>query len=435
MTRYVKVAGKRISASTVVYLIYILFYISGYNGSGHNYIKAAMFFAWNIVAAWEDVKSYQRALFSLPNFFVIGFILLHFFTSIFISKIGYTLEYTAKYFMLYGCLTQFLYYKNRNNIKELKAITVSALAAFFFFSVKAIIFYVQNPSAARVLASNYYAYDTITIGGGYRIAVGAAILLVGVFELMLAGRLTKTANQKLLCLLAVGVFLYLLVKTESTITLIAAVLGLVLATINRASYGKQLRRQVDFKRKVLGALVIVLCVILLLVSVNGIGEMLMRTTEDNMDKLIYRRIYRIGEKMYYFGTENTVTNYVDTRLDTIKTSWNTFLQNPLLGVGYKCGNHFQTLKDYGVGTHSTIFDTLAQFGVVGGILFFSYMLTALKITYQSIRGNAYVVALLLLMVMNPFSYFHGYFVVLVLLPMLGDLCDKRLSEGEVGEST
>lgn len=424
MTRYVKLAGKRISLSTVVYLIYIVYYISGYNGAGHNYIKAGMFMLWNVAAFWEDSGAYQRALFCIPNIFIGGFILFHFFSSTIVGSIMYTLEYTMTYLMIYGCFTQFLYYKNRNNNKEMSMIVGTALVAFVFFAIRAIGFYIQNPSAARTLASNYYVFDTIAVGGGYRIAFGSAILLVGIFEMVLNGRLGTTTLSKIVWLLAVALLVFLLVKTESTITLIAAVTGLAIAAVNKFAYGKEGESRGLNTRKMIGTMLIMLLLLIIFLNINNIGEAIINFFGDDMDNVLNRRFYRIGEKLYYFGREGDVHNYVDSRLDTVKSSWNTFLQYPLLGVGYKCGNILQPLSEYGVGTHSTVFDALAQHGIIGASMFFAFLYTVIKKAHSTVRSIGCLGTLLIMMVLNPFSYFHGYFVAFALLPMLGHLCNN-----------
>ena len=427
MIRYLKVAGKRICPSVAVYLLYIIYYISGYNGAGHNYIQAILFALWNLTAFWEDRASYQRTILCVPNLFLCGFVLFYFFSSIIVGDFIYTLEYLARYLMLYGCFTQFLYYKNRNKEGEMKAILGTSLLTYLLFSAGAIIFYIQNPSAARILASNRNAFDTIAIGGGYAIAFGAAILLVGLFEMLLDGRFHTTVFRKILCLLTVALLMLLIVKTESTITLIAAIAGLMLAIGNRGAYGKETEKRGNYTRKIIGTVLIALILMLILLNINSIGKWLMDSTFDSIDRVLPRRFYRIGEKLYYFGSENVTENYVDTRLNTVKMSWETFLQHPLIGVGYQCGNVFKELSAHGVGTHSMVFDILAQHGIIGSMLLFGFLFTAIKRVHSYIRCNGYIGALLIMMALNPFSNFHGFFVVLVILPMFGYICDNRMN--------
>ena len=422
MIRYVKVGEKRISLSTVVLMAYIAFYVSGFNGAGHNYIQAGLFTLWNLAALWEDGVSYKKAIFCIPNLFLGGFLLFYFFSSAIVGSIIYTVEYAARYLMLCGCFSQFLYYKNRNDHKEIKVIVGFSLLAYLFFSLRAIIFYIQNPTAARVLAADYYAFDTIAIGGGYAIAFGAAILLTGLFEMQLNGRF-ETASKKVLCLAVVVLLFVLVVKTESAITLIAAIAGLAIALVNRFAYGKEANSRNNLRR-IVGTILIVILLLLVFLNLNDIGKTMMDMTGDNLDNLISRRFYRIGEKLYYFGRENKVSNYVDTRLETVKISWNTFLKNPIFGVGHKCGNVFKRLSDYGVGTHSSMFDALAQHGIIGASMFFVFLYTAIKRGLKDVKGSGYIGTVLVMMVLNPFNYFHGYFVLFVLLPMIGRLCDS-----------
>jgi O-antigen ligase len=144
----------------------------------------------------------------------------------------------------------------------------------------------------------------------------------------------------------------------------------------------------------------------------------MDITGGNLEKLLNRRFYRIGEKLYYFGSDAGGDNYVDTRLGTIRESINTFLQYPLFGVGYKCGNVFSSLESFGVGTHSEAFDMLAQHGLVGASLFFAFLFSGLKKIYHTTQCKICIYPLMIMLIFNPFRYYHGYFAVFTLIPMI-----------------
>jgi hypothetical protein len=408
---------ERIGLSTIIYVFYNLYYISGYNGAYHNYVIVGLLLLWNLVAFWDNNRAYQRAVFCKPNMYLMFFMLFYFFTSTMVAGIVYTLEYIMIFLSFYGCLTQFLYYKYKNNRKELKLIIISTLLGFIHFAIKAISFYTINPSAARTLAADYTAFNIIAIGGGYAIAFGSAILTVGIFEMLLNGTIATSKFKKFLYYGIVICLFVLVVKTESTTTLIAMIVGCIITIIRRLAYGKDAYAR-DNGRKLSGTILIVFILLLILFNLNNIGKYIMDITGGNLEKLLNRRFYRIGEKLYYFGSDAGGDNYVDTRLGTIRESINTFLQYPLFGVGYKCGNVFSSLESFGVGTHSEAFDMLAQHGLVGASLFFAFLFSGLKKIYHTTQCKICIYPLMIMLIFNPFRYYHGYFAVFTLIPMI-----------------
>lgn len=60
------------------------------------------------------------------------------------------------------------------------------------------------------------------------------------------------------------------------------------------------------------------------------------------------------------------------RLKLMNNSWQTFLENPFLGIGYfrVSFNDVQELLELPIGHHGHVIDTLARFGILGLVLFF-----------------------------------------------------------------
>ena len=141
-------------------------------------------------------------------------------------------------------------------------------------------------------------------------------------------------------------------------------------------------------------------------------------TMNSTDNVMLRRFNRIGLKLQYQGVMTGYTNYVDERFSTITSSWNTFLKHPILGVGYKCGNIYSLLPQYGVGTHSELFDTLAQHGIIGSAFWLMFI-------YRSIRGQlrhgnskAWIYPFIIMLIFNPFRSFHGFVVIFFIIPVM-----------------
>lgn len=408
-----RIANNKIGLSAIVFIIYSLYYISGYSGPMHNYIIVALFLIWNFIAAIEDIRAYNYAVGSKVFLWLFLFLLYYFFSSFIIADLVYTLEYVIIYFCLYGTAIQYRYYYFRNSQKEIRTIIYMLIMGFVIFSLSAISFYTINPSAARILAADYYAFDSIAIGGGYSIAFGASILSVYFFEMILR---RKNLERKyfLAFVFLFVLFEILLIKTESTTTLIANIFGILMGIIVKMYNSGKGR----IENKILISAVIIITFLVVVLNINEIGKFIVDITANGTDNVLIRRFNRIGQKMQYQGVGAGYTNYVDERFGTISKSWNTFLQNPVFGVGYKCGNIFSRLEEFGVGTHSEFVDVLAQYGFVGFFFWIMFISSAIKYQNNSFKCNGWKATLLIMLIFNPFRSFHGYVAAFFLIPIM-----------------
>ena len=408
-----------IGISAILYLIYASYYISGYSSQLHNYVLIALFAVWTFMAIAEDINSFNKAFNNKTVVWVILFLFYYFFTSLMYGDIINTMEYIAKYILLFACVFQFKYYKARKNPRELKFIVICTLMVWAFFAIKAIAFYIAVPSAARTLASDFYAFDNIAIGGGYAIAFGSAILCVYLFERFINRNIAKRSLKFVFFALVIILF-YLLIKTESTLTLISCAVGMVLSIIRKMWRNDGARNDLN---KLITTILLVSVSLVVLLNIQEIGEWIIEITKDGIDNTIVRRFNRVGQKMAYSGTGSTYENYVDERFGYVAQSWNTFLKNPIIGVGFKSGNIFSNLENNGLGMHSAICDLLAQHGILGSVPFIMFFIKGLKKECW-VYNNTYIVTMLFMVVVNPFEYFHAYIAMFTLIPMIDILIDR-----------
>lgn len=408
-----------IGISAVLYLIYVSYYISGYSSQLHNYILTALFAVWILLAAVEDIDTLNQAVSSQTLLWVVLFLIYYFFTSVVNGDLINTMKYIAKYILLFSCILQFRYYKIRNNPKEMKLIVICMLGVWAFFAVKAIGFYITVPAAARTLASDFYAFDNIAIGGGYAIAFGSAILCVYLFERFINKNLVKH-SLKLIFLVFAAILFYLLIKTESTLTFISCSAGMIFAVIRRI-WRKDGRK--NERKEFVVMISLLLLSLFVLIYMQEIGEWIITLTEDGIENTILRRFHRIGQKMAYSGMGTSYENYVDERFGYIVQSWETFLKNPVMGVGFSSGNIFSNLENNGVGMHSAVCDLLAQHGILGALPVFMIFMEGLKKECR-VYYNTYILTVLIMVVVNPFEYFHAYIVMFTLIPMADILINR-----------
>ena len=417
--------AKILSLHTLLFVLYNFYYISGYSSKIHNYVIVLLFVLWNILTLMEDRAAYSYAINSYCFLSILSFLTFYIITSIFTASLTYTLEYVIIFLCLYGTAIQYRYYSYRNNAEKQRFVVVGILTAFFVFSITAIIFYTIYPSAARTLASDFYAFDNIAIGGGYSIAIGASMLSVYLFELLRRKGLL-IGRTRVLAIVFFVLLEFLIIKTESTTTLIANFFGIVIGIIN-SMYVNNKNRSTN--RLVISILVFSVAIIILF-NINEIGDYVVTHTAERLNDVLFRRFNRIGNKLLYFGTGYNSANYVDERLETIVQSWNTFLKHPIIGVGYSCGNIYSELGEVGVGLHSELFDALAQFGIIGFIPWSGIFITSLKKQKSINKCKGWKYTLLMLLIFNPFRTYHGYIVAFFLIPMLENLIEQRYNNHE-----
>ena len=413
--------NKSIGISCMVFMAYVLFYLTGSNSGMHNVIQIGLFALWNVTAFAEDSKSYSYAISNRATRYLLLFLMYYFFTGSLAGNLTHLLSYIGVYSMIYSGPVQFLYYYRRNRLKEIKCIVYLSLIGWIIISGLAISFYSRFPDAARTLAADSDAFGALYIGGGYAIAFGSAILL-SFLVLLLFRRLFSLKKSILVALLAIFL-LNLVVKTQSTTTLIAAVIGSIVGIFY------EIRNRLSKGARVLYYIFSVGLIVLLL---NGVLTNIVFQLSGSASEEVYaKRFHRIGEKLVSFETGSNSENYVDERWGDVVVSFNTFLDYPVLGVGYMAGNEFSRLNIYSensefkVGAHSEICDSLARYGIIGCFFLFGYFILSFKRTNRGIKNKSYLVTLFIMALMNPFQYFHGFYVLFVLIPFINLLLTRK----------
>ena len=405
----------------MVFMAYVLFYMTGSNSGIHNYIQILLFALWNVTAYTEDPKSYFYAISSRPTRFLLLFLMYFFLTGVIKGNVIYLLTYIGVYLMIYSGPVQFLYYYRRNRLKEIKCIVYLSFIGWIIISGLAITFYSLVPDAARTLAADTDAFGNLYIGGGYAIAFGSAILFSFLVPLLFR-RLLSFKKSILVAFVAI-ILLILIVKTQSTTTLIAAVIGSIVGIFY------EIRNRLSNKKKVLFYIFSVGLIVLLFNG--GLTRIAFQLSGSASEKVYAKRFHRIGEKLASFETGSSSENYVDERWGDVVESFNTFFDYPVLGVGYMAGHEFSKLNIYSkdsefkVGAHSEICDSLAKYGMIGCFFFFGFFIFSIERTNREIKNRSYLVTLFIMALMNPFQYFHGFYVLFVLMPCIYLLLIQR----------
>ena len=417
MIRKALIRDKSIGISCMIFMAYVLFYLTGSNSGIHNVIQIGLFALWNVTAFAEDSKSYSYAISNRATRYLLLFLMYYFFTGSLAGNLTHLLSYIGVYSMIYSGPVQFLYYYRRNRLKEIKCIVYLSLIGWIIISGLAISFYSRFPDAARTLAADSDAFGALYIGGGYAIAFGSAILFSFLFSLLFRRSLNFKKTILVTLIVIVIILFILVVKTQSTTTLIASIMGAIVGIFY------EIRNRLSEGARVLYYIFSVGFIVLLW---NGVLTSIAFQLSGSASEEVYaKRFHRIGEKLVSFETGSNSENYVDERWGLVVDSFNAFLDNPVFGVGYMAGNKLSELEKYNVGTHSEICDSLAEYGMIGCFFLFGYFILSFKRTNRGIKNKSYLVTLFIMALMNPFQYFHGFYVLFVLIPFINLLLIRQ----------
>ena len=119
------------------------------------------------------------------------------------------------------------------------------------------------------------------------------------------------------------------------------------------------------------------------------------------------------------------SSHVDKREMVYQLSIDGIIESPIFGNGYKFGNVFNKDESYGVGNHSTVIDTLAQFGIVGGIPLLLFLLYPLINARRKQEDFTYLVPFYVMSCLNPtLRCYHVMVIIYLIIPCAQYLLNK-----------
>lgn len=259
--------------------------------------------------------------------------------------------YKVLLFMLPVCLGFYILNDSGDKQKSnMKVFSIVIVLTFLITAVTTIIGCINNPNAARLLATTASSQDPTAVSynwqniGGFSFVYSCTLM----YPLVILG----FKQKKLPLVLVIGFTLVefaLAINTEYTISLMLIMFSSLLFLLPRNLSPKKF-------------ILISIAAVILIVVFSGLIAMFM----DYVGQLIGKEM--MGEKMMaVFGGKEVMDNLDDRRMDRYMRSFEAFLSNPLFGCflsGDAAGK---------VGGHSFILDVLAKYGLLGAtILFFAY---------------------------------------------------------------
>lgn len=257
-------------------------------------------------------------------------------------------------------------------------------------------------------------------GGGYPLAVGSALL-----SCYLLDDLLWTKDKKRIKLIVIILLSSIVVLTQSSITVIAMFIGYIFSIGLRIFRVSSLSKMNTFQ--VVSVVLLSIICLLVLFFREHIGELIM-SIGAGKDDILSRRIMEFG---FQFSGDDTIgvdASDSEGRFDRMLNSISTFFDYPILGITSRIGSDHYLQGFSGVGNHSECFDTFARFGLLAGIPYLASFYTAVryerKLQVAKI-GFGYVIALILLFILNPFLYMSSNCVLFFMIPMMTMIRNKN----------
>jgi hypothetical protein len=400
--------------------VFLIFAISGNTAENSIFISMALCIIWITTAYFTNINLFLATI-STKNFLMlVVFLVVYSVQSFFTAGLYNTLKYIGAFIISFSPMLILSYYEKVRDGKLLKYIITTTLAAWFFFCIRALLFYYENPGAARKLASNENAFGNLSIGGGYPLAFGSAILGVFLFDILI--RKTISNLKIKFCLIMSIIVLTLVVfETRSTITFIGYIFGVIVVILIRIHTNSKAK----INYSLFSSLSLVSLIIFTLIYyIENIGLTILRFTYGSNNVLL-NRLYEVGLQLAY--SDSGGSDYLKGRLSLVAASFNHFLNSPLIGNGYLYGFDFLAGKEFGIGNHGQWFDVLAVYGLLGGVPYFLIYYFAIRSSQQfnnnfSTRG--YIFVMIFLGLFNPFKTIHPHIIIFLVIPAIYLLLTK-----------
>ena len=330
------------------------------------------------------------------------FLVYYTITSLFNLNIYSWFVYLLFYLILFCPFILYRYIENSRNISLVKVILVIFFVIWTVFCILSVKSCIEVPDLARLMAAYRPSFKNVINGGGYPMGYGAVILSTHLLYLILNNKI----KSRLIRWLVFGeliLMLFMVMLINSFIILCGLLIGYGIIILNRITKNSKSRLFTYF---FFGIVAIVVCVF--------IGEILLFIADNTTDDFWHKR---------WMETYNSIingndSNHVEERQLMYQISFDSFLQSPIFGVGYKFGNVF-SLGDFTyIGNHSTIIDSLAQYGIIGATPLFLFLLYPLKRNIMLGHDSSYLVPFALMSCLNPiFHNFHPILIVYLIIPL------------------
>lgn len=401
---------KKLSLDAIFSLL-LAFFVIRCTGS-YIYIYIPMFL-WIFLAALKHpqrfVNIFRRKNNSALLIFLLYILVICSTFGTFQNGIGNTVRYLG---LFVGAIVLEYYQYEYSTLKTLVGFSA---AIWGYYILKSLRFYFDNPGAARLIMSHQgEQYANVAVGGGYGLAFGCALIAVYLFGLFLTEKKEWKLSIRLILIFSIIVMVMLCLKVESTITLLALILGLFIdfSLYLMSKIGKKSRQNTVI------IIFIMIIVLMLIVMFDGQIGTLLANSSITGNKVIDSRIQEIGMTL----AGNQMVGDVQLRYNVYIKSLYTMFTRPLFG----------SIASYGFGTrigvsgHSELLDVFALYGWPCGIAFFLWYKRNIHFqTRKYALNEGYYFVAWVLLVANQFTYWSSAWALFFIVPAVQTLYFNR----------
>ena len=421
-----KIIYSKYLLSTIIAIVFICYSLAGITNVNYLYISFGLLTIWIIISYISDKKSFTAMLNKKKYFYFFLFMFYLLLSSLINSSLINIFKNLGEALVHFSPIFILSYYLQAKQITIIKKIIIISGLFYLFICLLALILYSNNPDAARIIASDRYALDSIVIGGGYGLAYGSAILTVYFFDVY-RSKILKTKTHNFFLLIIIIFLSILVISTRSTITILVMFFGFFLSILfmqTPKSFNGSKSNNLFLIKKIIIIFLLIFSIFFLLEFKKEVGSSIINIFSDS-DNIVFKRIQEIGFLMVDDNLDDEGTMAV--RFELMQQSISTFINSPIFGQGWEFGNLFELSKNY-VGNHSEWFDTLGKFGLLGGIPFFLTFMSALKedkIKTGKFIPPTYIIVFFFLGLFNPFRSFQSMYTLFFIIPSIGLLFFRK----------
>lgn len=399
-------------------ILIIIFILRGVQSE--NYYIYMLLILWFFAAYLTDIKAFSSLI---KNKVVLAFLIYLLYTlSIslivenFMTSIGYSLGLLTMFFGIFV----FNYYYKKYSLIHFEKLIFIFLSIWLYYCWKAIFFFTENENAARdIISHSDSQYESIAVGGGYGLGLGAAIL--GVFSISLIFQKNNKRRYKVFFSFIFITSFLLVFQTGSTVILVAMILGILLTVpklIITTSFLQESNNKIQFLKMSITSFLFIL-IIYLWANLASVGKYI-NSIASNFNPLYESRLQLIGDKLMGKGSSGTL----EVREFLYNKSYETFLDNFFFGTVYINGLSINPL----IGGHSELLDTLAKVGLIGGLSYFLIFIINISIIRYKTRkfySASFIFTFVILFLYNPFNFNQANFILFFLIPALSTVFVKK----------
>lgn len=348
-------------------------------------------------------KYYSGVVEKKYSTYFILFLVYYTLSSLFEFNPSWWIRYLIYYLMLFSPFLLCNYILGGNDRTLIKYI----LGAFFIIWTVFCVLCTQScmaiPDLARLMAAYRSEYYQMINGGGYPMGYAAVILSTFLFNQLLSGNI-KSKFWRIFFYAQLGMMAIMVLTINSFIILVGLIIGYGINIIGRVAKTGSSR---IFSYVTIGMFSLVIYL--------NIGSILLFLVNNTQDEFWHHRWVETYDSVV-LGQDS---HHIDHRQEMYDISLEGFKENPVFGVGYRYGNSFDHDSTFKVGNHSTILDTLAQYGIVGAIPLFLFLLYPVVNNRRKGFNSNYLIPFYIMAYLNPiFTCYHAMVVIYLIIPLM-----------------